>query len=854
MTYEGKWRLSLYTQNSVKNNMPPLMPHQTEAVQALKNYFDLSGNHTEPQTGMMVMPTGSGKTFAAVHWLLSEGVVHGYKILWFAHRQELVSQAEGTFCSAVSLLANSNIKYLRIFPVSGNHGSISQAAGNHVVVCSIQSAATPYGLRHIRGVLGTEGKRKLIVVIDEAHHATTNSYDDVLRKIKQYNPNYILLGLTATPRRMQGNDKLVKMFNMLENKNNHKGWKDSGFIYKVTLGNLIERGILSSPHYELISTHINGNTAYNLTDKDVKYFKQFGKLPEEIFNKIGHFAARNKIIVKQYLDNQSRYGKLLVFAVNKENARLLCEEFRAAGIACDYVISGKPETSETIQAFRDNKFNVLINVQILTEGCNVPDVQTVFLTRETNSDVLFMQIAGRALRGKTVGGTTDAFIVDFHDNWKKLEFWFDPYDLEILHGHNKLPRESHTCDEYEYAATETENNEPPISPEYIAEMYRKLTKGIAGNWTVSTDAPFWPVGWYEMPKTSVLVFSNQERGYELLKERCSLLIQEDFQPKNMVRAFWDAKNAPRQTHIQEILGYIRKNKKMPPYYSLGTVDEADPYTIGKYIKDTFPKFGDGGLSGAALEWLEKKFEQSKRIQSVYGNYQKFSVAVEMAVRLRRNADIIEEDERRKYHIILGYYNLQELIEEVYQAYPKLRKAEIISLEWSQRVLKSWFAYCQSIGRNRYKISVNRLMSSPEISRETIKYLLYHELLHANGLWSHDKEFRQAEWQYPDSDRWDSELDSLYEQYKLDFSALKKEFNEKKTHEKVFVFTGRRKGESKPSPVVVIGNETEPTTFEDEPATKKPDGIMEGFKYCRNCGRKLRTDANFCNKCGRPVKY
>ena len=257
---------------------------------------------------------------------------------------------------------------------------------------------------------------------------------------------------------------------------------------------------------------------------------------------------------------------------------------------------------------------------------------------------------------------------------------------------------------------------------------------------------------------------------------------------------------------------------------------------------------------AMLEWLEKKFEQSKRIQSVYGNYQKFSVAVEMAVRLRRNADIIEEDERRKYHIILGYYNLQELIEEVYQAYPKLRKAEIISLEWSQRVLKSWFAYCQSIGRNRYKISVNRLMSSPEISRETIKYLLYHELLHANGLWSHDKEFRQAEWQYPDSDRWDSELDSLYEQYKLDFSALKKEFNEKKTHEKVFVFTGRRKGESKPSPVVVIGNETEPTTFEDEPATKKPDGIMEGFKYCRNCGRKLRTDANFCNKCGRPVKY
>src|SRR5262249_52270733 len=86
------------------------------------------------------------------------------------------------------------------------------------------------------------------------------------------------------------------------------------------------------------------------------------------------------------------------------------------------------DNAAVLQRFRDGELDVLINVRMLTEGTDVPDVQTVFLTRQTTSTILLTQMVGGALRGPKFGGTADAYIVSFLDDWKHRINWatYDP--------------------------------------------------------------------------------------------------------------------------------------------------------------------------------------------------------------------------------------------------------------------------------------------------------------------------------------------------------------------------------------------------------------------------------------------
>ena len=76
--------------------------------------------------------------------------------------------------------------------------------------------------------------------------------------------------------------------------------------------------------------------------------------------------------------------------------------------------------------FKNNKLDVLVNVNIMTEGTDVPDVQTVFLTRPTASEGLLMQMIGRGMRGLKAQGTETVNIVDFHDQWDVFNKWLNP--------------------------------------------------------------------------------------------------------------------------------------------------------------------------------------------------------------------------------------------------------------------------------------------------------------------------------------------------------------------------------------------------------------------------------------------
>lgn len=157
--------------------------HQVEAIRALDDYFNISNlNEHSAKSGLLVMPTGSGKTFTAVQWLLKEASKNGYKVIWLAHRQELIDQADWTFRERCAMLKAYGFKKFKIIPISGEHAPMSMASGYDVNVCSIQSVASKFGMRYIKRMLGNKGKDKVVVIIDEAHHAVSTSYKNVIKK------------------------------------------------------------------------------------------------------------------------------------------------------------------------------------------------------------------------------------------------------------------------------------------------------------------------------------------------------------------------------------------------------------------------------------------------------------------------------------------------------------------------------------------------------------------------------------------------------------------------------------------------------------------------------------------------
>ena len=83
--------LPININESLPDSRSLIMPHQEEAVKAMKKYFKL-GKNVANRSGLVVMPTGSGKTFTAVNWLMTDAVSSGYKVIWLVHRQELVEQ------------------------------------------------------------------------------------------------------------------------------------------------------------------------------------------------------------------------------------------------------------------------------------------------------------------------------------------------------------------------------------------------------------------------------------------------------------------------------------------------------------------------------------------------------------------------------------------------------------------------------------------------------------------------------------------------------------------------------------------------------------------------------------------
>lgn len=157
---------------------------------------------------------------------------------------------------------------------------------------------------------------------------------------------------------------------------------------------------------------------------------------------------------------------------------------------------------------------MLINVRMLTEGTNVPNVETVFLTRQTTSKILLIQMIGRALRGPEFEGTEKAYIVSFIDNWQHAVNWVEYDSLE----------ETPSADE----VTKVSERLPMqlISIDLVRRLIRQMDSGV--NINPALFLTFMPIDWYrvefetliegnedtEIVQRLVMVFEDEKASYE----------------------------------------------------------------------------------------------------------------------------------------------------------------------------------------------------------------------------------------------------------------------------------------------------------------------------------------------------
>ena len=491
--------------------------HQAMAIDDLIKWYNIKRDAYAG--GILVLPTGGGKTFTAIRFLCLTALSDGYKVLWLAHTHHLLEQAYSSFGDHVGKISEPKSQ-LNVRVVSGTIGHFRVSdiePEDDVVIATLQTVTRAYSDDHfaLKSFIDS-ANGKLLVIFDEAHHAPAPSYRKLLTSLRDRCKDMYLLGLTATP---------------VYSDENVQGWLNKlfpqGILYQVTPQSLMAQGILAKPLPEQQKTSFTPN--FDLREYQ-KWVGTFRDIPEDIITQMAENNDRNAFIADLYARNKDRYGKTLIFVDRWFQCEAISEHLRKLGIRAGTVyshIDGGPRTSDArnkrksdenaqvLDAFRRNDLDVVLNVRMLTEGTDIPDVKTCFITRQTTSTILLTQMVGRALRGPKFGGTPEAHLVFFNDNWEQLINWAE-YDL--VTG---------------LAEDDSKEHPPRLPLRYISiELVRRLAAQMDSGVNINPGrfVELLPIGWYrveyaarqsdseeiEHVRRLVMVFDHESKGYEQL--------------------------------------------------------------------------------------------------------------------------------------------------------------------------------------------------------------------------------------------------------------------------------------------------------------------------------------------------
>ena len=716
-----KYTISLNMEETEIEDVP-LYDFQKEAVAKLKEHFVDQDKHS----GILVMPTGSGKSRTATTFLIEEMISQGYQVLWIAHRHMLIDQAADCFYrfAGLSKIKNPKIKNYRISCISGEHLSCSQAINSEVVVASIASICR--NKAHLKRILG----KKVVIVVDEAHHTFAPTYREVISFVGKARKNTKLLGLTATPVRANEKDSMT-LLNLYGNT----------VVYSASMSDLIAKGILADPKFIRIDTGENFEPYISL--EEAKLIQRFKELPETVISKIASSYARNQVIVKEYLKHKDEYGKTLIFALNVTHCKFLYEELVDAGVKCGIVYSGKKDNSKVIKAFKENEYDVLVNVNVMTEGTDVPDIKTVFLTRPTQSEGLLMQMIGRGMRGLKAKGTEIANIVDFHDKWEVFNKWLNP---EWLIG----------C----------EREVTPEQPERIYKQYDeydwKLCQEVykacvmeAGKYGKQVSIP---VAWYTLidydgELTRMLVFEDQMQGIiAMMKDKDYWINDKGAKAEDALKKYFSYFcNRPSVKDLNLLMDNFRENEFPPQRNLMANRKSIEPYYVAELAEKT-----EKDIFAVASEI----YDNNSIAYDLYESKENYIMAVCKA-KIYKNQSVVLGLKVEELPVELipfdrtPCYDLEELVNEVKQQMFEGVYDGIGSVEWTDKPYRGYYGVYYHRDNS---IRINQVLNSNDVPREVVKYIIYHEMLHRDYR-HHSKEFREKEHLYPNYEEYDYFLDA-----------------------------------------------------------------------------------------------
>ena len=741
--------------------------HQRAAWQRLDAHLG-EAKETGVFKGVLVMPTGSGKTETAVNWLLRRWVNEGGRVLWLAHREELLRQAARTFYQQSGLVSRRDSLRIRI--VSTRHCRFYQVdPADDVICCSVNSLARA----------GVEAKRllsdkKLFVVIDEAHHAPAKSYRDAIHALEAAG-SHRLLGLTATPTRTAERERpeLSKLFGQRT-------------LFQVSASELIAQELLARPIPINVKTAINGEQ--QMTAEDFKHLVDFHEPSAEMLARLGQSAPRNALIAKQYVANKDKYGKTLVFTTDVLGAAQLTHELREQGTNAEYVASYRPDLKEgervdareILERFRDPKsgLDVLVNVEMLTEGIDLPMTRTVFLARPTSSEVLLRQMIGRALRGPKAGGNKEAFIVSFEDHWSQYRDYLSPMDLLAA---DAAPTEAAPKPTKETEAVEAKVGAlPPISWDAIMTVSRAIRSRVA-----DADADVFeavPDGMYVIEQETdgvavrkvIHVYEHQHSCWEALLTKLASGSFVTSAPDELIENFFGDAAPPRPAayDVAAVVENARRGGARPAFVPLEGRDECDPRAIAKLVH------GKDLRTSEVKDLIAARHTPLARI--IYPSALEFRRAFDDAMRELEHEDaapppkgVVMFEPPPNNPLREGpHHDLQKLMTETLA-----RGSEILvkplrytgALLWTHRIIKGWYGMADFVrGPDHDRIRINKLLNSPDLSAETLRFLLWHEFLHIHLRVLHPPEFRQLEQRWPEYEACNREMDALNEKFGVQY--------------------------------------------------------------------------------------
>lgn len=423
----------------------PPFDHQQEAMKAL----DKMDNAYKTYSTMVVLPTGAGKTYTASKWLLSRAIDRKIKILWLAHRQTLLDQAAKSFkkfATAAELPHITSFRYRIVSGAAKHDRAVHIAPTDDLLIISKDSIGR--NLDRLDPWLKDESE--IYMVVDEAHHSTAKTYRKVIKHVAERVPNVKLIGLTATPFRTSESEQMLLADIYHDGTENGKVVQNKiGMVYKTDLKTLISRHILSQPRFETYLT--DENYGEGLGSKALESIQNLDTLPPDVAKKIAESGPRNRLILDTYKAKAKEYGQTIIFTVSITHAIALAKLFNDAKIHARPIVSpikdsgtgvtiSDKNNEEYLEEYRRGDVQVLVNVNILTEGVDLPMTKTVFLARPTVSTILMTQMVGRALRGEAAGGTPYSYIVAFMDDWNEHISWVSPET--IFYGGREAPKDA----------------------------------------------------------------------------------------------------------------------------------------------------------------------------------------------------------------------------------------------------------------------------------------------------------------------------------------------------------------------------------------------------------------------------